>query len=342
MTPAESAPRSECIRAGGCEQVVATCLDHAKAKLSRVTQFSPGVVIEKSPPPGLGGGGLDRLDEAGLEFVLQPEGVAPDVDRDRMVQHPVEDRRRDHRVAEDVTPAPKTLVACQDEGAPLVAPADELKEEIGAGPVDRQIADLVDDEQARDGIQLEPLVQAPLGRGLGERGDQAGRRREEHAIPALDRLEAQPDGQVRLADAGRPEEDDILAVLDEVTATERLDLLLVERGLIVEVEGLQALHEREAREMGAHRDVLGRLRGDLLREEGVEEVGVRGLLGRGVLEEGLQPLPALEEPQPLHLLLQALELGGTHEATSSVAPGSTMSPGGAISVSPSRALPSRS
>ena len=45
-----------------------------------------------------------------------------------------------------------------------------------------------------------------------------GRRGEEHAVAVLDRLEAEPDGQVGLADAGRAEQDDVLAVLDEVTA----------------------------------------------------------------------------------------------------------------------------
>ena len=40
MTPAVSAPRSECICAGGCEQVVATCLDHAKAKPLQYAQVA--------------------------------------------------------------------------------------------------------------------------------------------------------------------------------------------------------------------------------------------------------------------------------------------------------------
>src|SRR5439155_23425401 len=111
--------------------------------VSTVTQFSPGVVIENSPP-GLGGDGLDRLDEAGFELVLQPVGIAADVDRDRMVKDPVEDGRGDDPVAEDVAPTPEALVAGEDHRAPLVAPADELKEEIGAGPVDGQVADLVE------------------------------------------------------------------------------------------------------------------------------------------------------------------------------------------------------
>ena len=70
--------------------------------------------------------------------------------------------------------------------------------------------------------------------------------------------------------------------------------------------------------MGPPGDVLGGLGRDLLGQEGVEEVGVGHVLGGGLLEEGLQALAALEEPQPLHLLLQALELAGAHADTSTV------------------------
>ena len=71
--------------------------------------------------------------------------------------------------------------------------------------------------------------------------------------------------------------------------------------------------------MGPHGDVLGGLRGDLFGQERVEEVRVRDVLGGGVLEEGLQALAALEQPQPLHLLLQALELTGAHADASAAA-----------------------
>src|SRR5262249_50640538 len=60
------------------------------------------------------------------------------------------------------------------------------------------------DEQARDGVDFEALVQASLGGRLGERRDQAGGGGEEDAIAALDGLEAEPDGQVRLAEASGP------------------------------------------------------------------------------------------------------------------------------------------
>src|SRR5262249_39051609 len=123
------------------------------------------------------------------------------------------------------------------------------------------------------------------------------------------------DGEVGLAHPGRAEDEEILAVLEEVARGQCLDLLLVEGGLVGEVEGLEALHEREASERRPHRDVLGGLRRDLLAEEPVQEVGVGELLRGGVLEQRLQSLAALEEPQALQELLEALELGGRHGVT---------------------------
>ena len=63
-------------------------------------------------------------------------------------------------------------------------------------------------------------------------------------------------------------------MLDEVAGAQGLDLLLVERGLVAEIEGIQAFDKGEAGEMGAHGDVLGRLGGHLLGEDLVEKVGV--------------------------------------------------------------------
>ena len=112
-------------------------------------------------------GGPDQGRRVSTDFRLRSSGL----DGDRVMEHAVEDRRGDHAVAEDVAPTAEALVAGQDHRPALVAAADELEEEIGAGAVDREIADLVDDEQARDGVDLEPLLQAPLRGRFRERGD---------------------------------------------------------------------------------------------------------------------------------------------------------------------------
>jgi hypothetical protein len=61
------------------------------------------------------------------------------------MQQPVEDGGGDDPVAEHIAPGAEALVARQDHRPTLVAPADELEEQVGADPVDRQVADLVDE-----------------------------------------------------------------------------------------------------------------------------------------------------------------------------------------------------
>ena len=86
--------------------------------------------------------------------------------------------------------------------------------------------------------------------------------------------------------------------------------------------------------------MLGGLRGDLLGEDLVEEVGVGQLLAGRLLQEGFEPVAALEQAQALQVLLKALELGGGHAGTSArigssapAASGAAFRPGVAISVS---------
>lgn len=69
-----------------------------------------------------------------------------------------------------------------------------------------------------DGVDLEAVVQPPFRGRLGEGRDQADGGGEEHAVAGLDGLEAEAHGQVRLADARGAEQDDVFAMLDEVTA----------------------------------------------------------------------------------------------------------------------------
>ena len=70
-----------------------------------------------------------------------------------------------------------------------------------------------------------------------------------------------------LADAGCAEDDDVLAVLNEVAGGQRLEQLLVERGLVGVVETVQALQKGKAGQAGAHGDGLGSLGGELLGEQ---------------------------------------------------------------------------
>src|SRR5437867_1337301 len=60
------------------------------------------------------------------------------------------------------------LIAGEDEWPLLVAAADELEKEIGAGLVDGQAANLVDDQEPRRRVELELVLEPTLGKRLGE------------------------------------------------------------------------------------------------------------------------------------------------------------------------------
>lgn len=205
------------------------------------------------------------------------------------------------------------MVGGEDHGAAFIPPADELEEQVRAYAIDGQVPDFVEDQESGHGVGLEFLIESPLRGRLGEGADQRSGRREEDPIAVLDGLEAQPDCEVSLPDTGRAQEDDVLACLHKPTDREGLNLLLIERGLIAEVEGLQGLDEGEAGEARPHSDMLLGFRDDLLLEDGLEEVGVVPLPRAGVLEEGFQPFATLEEPEPLAVLLEPFELRGGHD-----------------------------
>ena len=89
------------------------------------------------------------------------------------MQQTVEDCAGDDVIAEDLAPRAEALIAGDDDRATLVAARDQLEEQVGALAVDRQIANLVADQELRLGQQLEPLVEFAFGQRLAERGKSA-------------------------------------------------------------------------------------------------------------------------------------------------------------------------
>ena len=75
-------------------------------------------------------------------------------------------------------------------------------------------------------------------------------------------------------------------------------------------------HEGEASHGGTHRHVLAGLGGNFLRQHLFQEVGVGRVLGGGLLQQGFQPLPTLEQTQFSEVLAEAFELGRIHAASS--------------------------
>ena len=144
-----------------------------------------------------------------------------------MVEQPIEHRCGQHRVTgKGLIPRPEGQVRGQDHRAFLIALGHDLEEQIGLFACQRQITDLVDDQELVDiDGAVHRLFPAALALRRLERHDQIGRRGEAHLMPVLRGQVAEGDRQMCLADAGRAEEDDVLGALDEGEAGELVDLL---------------------------------------------------------------------------------------------------------------------
>ena len=225
------------------------------------------------------------------------------------MEDPVQDGRGDHRIPEDLVPLGEAAVRGQDERPLLVAAGDELEEQVSAVSVNRNVADLIDDEELGLAVELQTLLDPVLGIGLGQGRDQRHGLGEVRPVALCDRLDAQGHGQVGLPDARRAQKDDVLAVRDEPALGQFLDPLLVDRGLEGEVEALERLDVGELGERSSDGDVLLLLGGHLLGEDLVQEVGIRDVVLGGFLESRLQTFVDPIKPEMTEVVL---DMGEAH------------------------------
>jgi hypothetical protein len=128
---------------------------------------------------------------------------ALDLNDDGMMEQPIEQRRGDNRITEDVAPFGKAAVGSEDHRALFVAGVDELEEQVAAASGDRQVADFVDDEQRTTAQEADFLAQRALAFGLGEDGDEIGQRDEVDAFAGANGLDGKCRGEMGFAGAGR-------------------------------------------------------------------------------------------------------------------------------------------
>ena len=102
-----------------------------------------------------------------------------------------EQRDGDDGIAEHVTPLREAAVGGEDHRALLVTGVDQLEEHVGAAGGDRQVADLVDDEQARPGQEADLVAEATLAFGAAEGVDELGERAAVDALASIDRGDAE-------------------------------------------------------------------------------------------------------------------------------------------------------
>lgn len=140
------------------------------------------------------------------------------------------------------------LVRGQDDRALLVALGDDLEDQVRLGSFEGLVADLVDHENAGPQVGSELVRQTPGGLGGLEVADHVVEAGEVDRVAGPAGRDRQGDGDVRLADPGRPEQGRVRLALDERESGQVLDLARVEVGLEGEVVLVERLVMRQLRE----------------------------------------------------------------------------------------------
>ena len=161
------------------------------------------------------------------------------------VREPIQQGRGHPFALEDLAPFAEGQVAGDQKAAPLVAIGEHLEEQLGAAAAERQVAELIADEQI-DAVELgQQAVEAMLLMGLLQLTDQAGGGEEPHPFAEATGGETQRGGDMGFSRAGVADEAAVVVLLDPFAARQFEDLLLVERRQSREVVTVEVLGHGE-------------------------------------------------------------------------------------------------
>ena len=198
--------------------------------------------------------GSFRTDEAGFLFFLDPIAFSLDVDRSRMVQQSIQNRRPQDRIAKNLAPCAIRFVRRQDDRSGLVTLGYDLEEEVGGRVLHPSIPNFVNDEQIRLGEHFDLLPDRVVLMSLLECLHQIVSGRKIDRVPLLDGFERDRHGQMGLTDAGRSQKDQVLPVRKKPKRGHLPDPPFVDGRLKTEVELIQRFVKRQAGHSRLHAD----------------------------------------------------------------------------------------
>src|SRR4029453_16025276 len=143
-----------------------------------------------------------RREKAGLLLVLQSIAFTLDHERVAVMQQTIENGGREDLVPEDGAPLRHDLVRGDEQTPAFVPTRDQLEEQMRAAAFERQVPELVDNQQLRLAVKQQALSQLALGFGFGQGREQSGGAREEDGVPGFDDGPPERDGEMRFSDTG--------------------------------------------------------------------------------------------------------------------------------------------
>lgn len=151
--------------------------------------------------------------------MLHPLARPVELDEPAVVHDAVDERGGELVVAEHDSPFGELDVGGDHQAPLLVAVAQHLEQQPRPLPVERDVSELVDDDEPRPRDVLQQGLQAALLARLRQHEHQLGGGEEPHLLSRLRARHPHCDGEVGLAAAGLAVEDEVLRLLDEPPAT---------------------------------------------------------------------------------------------------------------------------
>ena len=175
--------------------------------------------------------------------VLEAPAFVAGLDDLAVMRQAVEERGGHLCVAEDGRPLSERQVGRDDDRGAFVKLADEVEQELAAGLGEREIAELVEDQEVEAGDQVRGPALA-FGAGFGvELVDEVDDIEEPAAAAVANAGACDADSEMGLAGSGSADQHEIALVVEEVSGGEVADQRLVDLGGL-EVELLDLLGQR--------------------------------------------------------------------------------------------------
>jgi hypothetical protein len=130
------------------------------------------------------------MQQPAATLFLQSIAVTADGDDVTVVQQTIEDGGGDDGIAEYRAPLADAAVAGEQDCTAFVTTADELKEEMCCTGLQRQVPELIDNQEFRFDVGEQSVIEPPLRMALGEICDERGSGYKQNRIACDNRLAA--------------------------------------------------------------------------------------------------------------------------------------------------------
>ena len=160
---------------------------------------------------------------------------------------PVQQGRRHAFALEDLAPLTERQVAGEQQTGPFIPIREDLEQQLRSGPTEREVSQLIADQQI-DPIELaQEAVQLILLLGFLQACDQRGRRVELDPPTGPTGRQTQGNRQMGFPDSRIPDQAEILVLVQPLAAGQFHHLLFVQIRHEAEIVGVQVLIDREGR-----------------------------------------------------------------------------------------------